>query len=139
MKHLLLSLALILSANAWADRWSTSLLNNTAFENKNTDEIFFFAEDGAFEAKLNATIDGEKTPISIQGAYEAEFVPKSQYLPNKLYVMVFWDSYTCKWDIQEKGNFYWFERIDLYSNVSNICSDLLVTQTLPVDGKLKIK
>jgi hypothetical protein len=139
MKKLILITGILLSTSLWANKYSTNLLTQTAFENANTDEIFHFKKDGAFEAKLNATIDGEKTPISIQGAYEAEFVPKSQYLPNKLYVMVFWDSYTCKWDIQEKGNFYWFERIDMYSNVSNICSDLLVNQILPVDGKLKIK
>lgn len=137
IKKLILLTGVFLSTSLWANKYSTNLLTQTLFENANTGEIFHFMKDGDFGATLNATIDGETSPIRIIGAYEAEFVPKSQYLPNKLYVKVFWDSYSCRWDIQEKGNYYWFELLD--RNVSNICSDLLVNQLLPVDGKLKIK
>ena len=134
IKKLILITGILFSTSLWADIYSSNLLEQTLFENANTDEIFHFMKDGGFGAKLNATIDGEQKSIDIEGAYTERFFPGNN---SRLYVTVYWDAYSCDWEIQEKGKYYWF-RLNK-RNVSNICSDLLVNQILPVDRKLKIK
>ena len=58
---------------------------------------------------------------------------------NKLYVTIYFDSFRCNFQIEEKGDYYWFDVDEKYKTVSNMCTDLLVKQIVPIDKEKHLK
>ena len=136
MKKLITIIALTFSIGAW----SSNLLEGTAFINKNTTESFKFLEGGNFSATLKAKFDSGDKNMPIEGYYEESFYKKSKdTFSNRLYVTIYFDSFTCNFQIEEKGDYYWFDVNEREKTVSNMCTDLLVKQIVPIDKEKHLK
>ena len=136
IKKLITIIALTFSIGAW----SSNLLEGTAFINKNTNESFKFLEGGNFSASLLAKFDSGDKHLAIEGYYDERFYEKSKdTFSNRLYVTIYFDSFTCNFQIEEKGDYYWFDVNEREKTVSNMCTDLLVKQIVPIDKEKHLK
>ena len=138
VKKLITIIALTFSIGAW----SSNLLEGTAFINANTNESFKFLEGGNFSASLKAKFDSGDKHLAIEGYYSEWFSEKSKSEGkpiNRLYVTIYFDSFTCNFQIEEKGDYYWFDVDERAKTVSNMCTDLLVKQIVPIDKEKHLK
>ena len=129
MKKLITIIALTFSIGAW----SSNLLEGTAFTNENTKESFKFLEGGNFSAYLKAKFDDGDKNVGINGYYQESYYQKT------LYVTIYFNAFKCPFEIQKKGDYYWFEVKEELKTVSNMCTDLLVKQIVPIDKEKHLK
>ncbi len=133
MKNLTIAslLALLMSMGAW----SSNLLEGTAFINESTKESFKFLEDNNFIARL----EGFGRNETITGYYEERLITgKATGLDyDSIYLKIYFDSSTCIWYIERKGNFLWFDFFE--KTGTPLCSDLLVKQIVPIDREKHFK